>query len=249
MSKSKRLMLFSLICLLAFFILSAGVRGKLSGDEEKKDADDTRQKRDIDYVEVEDDDDLPRKKPIKRKDTPPPEDSVAGFLLLSNGDRIDGHVHLTRDGGVKVTHTEKKKLLRIRLDEVTHIEQRPTLERMEKEWRWVENANDEKVYTGREYPMRKLETIIHMKKGRTLKGLLMALIFVDNENGSRRFVLHKRQKGKPGTKMSDLIYVKTVDFRPPEKKDEKGAENKDAGKSGKEKDSEADKSGKKAAEK
>lgn len=238
-----------LICLLAFFILLTGVRGEQSAGEEKKNGDDTKQKRDIDYVEVEDDDDLPRKKPIKRKDAPPPEDSVKGFLLLSNGDRVDGHVRLTRDAVLKFTHTDKKKILRIRLDEVTHIEQHPTLERMEKEWRWVENANDEKVYTGREYPMRKLETIIHMKKGRTLKGLLMALIFVDNENGSRRFVLHKRQKGKPGTKMSDLIYVKTVDFRPPQKKDEKKTVKDDAGKDDKEKDSEADKSGKKADEK
>ena len=92
---------------------------------------------------------------------------------------------------------------------------------MEKEWRWKENANDEKVYTGREYPMRELETVLHLKDGRTLTGPLTTLIYVANANGDQRFLLHKRQKGDPGMKLADLVYVKLVDFRPPRKQDKK----------------------------
>lgn len=215
MSKSKhparRLASCLMISLLASGICAAGEEPK---NEAKKDT------RDIEYVEVEAPDDEPAKPPIRRRTKAVPPGSVPGRLLLSNGDRVSGHVHLTRDAVLKFTDPDKKKLLRIRLDELTHIEQRVIIERMEKEWRWLENANDRKVYTGREYPMRKLQTVLHMKTGRILHGVAAALLFVSNENARRRFVLHKRQKGKPGTSLSDLIYVKLVDFRPPEEKKE-----------------------------
>ena len=171
--------------------------------------------RDIDYVEEAPDKEAPA--PPVGRDAPPPPDSVSGLLALSSGDRVEGLVHLTRDKTLDFFDPAKKKLLHVRLDELTHIEQKPVNERMEKEWRWKENANDEKVYTGREYPMRELETTLHFKDGRTLTGPLTALVFVRNANGEQRFILHKRQKGEPGQKSADLVYVALVDFRPPAK--------------------------------
>jgi hypothetical protein len=191
--------------------------------EEKPKTDSEKGTRDIEFVE-EDVKDEPTNPPIRRRTEAPPPDAVKGFLLLSNGDRVEGDIHLTRDTVLKFYHTDKKTLLRVRLDELTHIEQQPTVERMEKEWRWLENANDQKVYTGREYPLRQLDTTLHMKDGRTLKGELTALIFVTNENGRQRFILHKRQKGDPGQKLSELLYVKLADFRVSEKKTEKKEE-------------------------
>jgi len=184
-------------------------------DEEPK-ADAKKPERKIEYEEVEvPDDPAP---PIKRTKVARPIDSMPGFLVLSNGDRVTGHVHLTRDAVLKFYDPKQKKLIRVRLDELTHIEQKVVVQRMEKEWRWLENANDQKVYTGRTYPMRKLVTVLHPKHGKTLTGPLNALLYVTNANGRQRFVIHKRQKGKVGTKLADLIYVKLVDFRPPEKK-------------------------------
>ncbi len=157
--------------------------------------------------------------PIERETPPAPPDSVAGALVLSSGDRVEGLVHLTRDATLKFFDPAKKELLSVRLDELTHLEQKPVAERMEKEWRWKENANDEKVYTGREYPMRELETTLHFKDGRALTGPLAALVFVANANGEQRFLLQKRQKGEPGQKLADLVYVTLVDFRPPAKQE------------------------------
>ena len=174
--------------------------------------------RDIDYVEEAPDKEAPA--PPVGRDAPPPPDSVSGSLALSNGDRVEGLIHLTRDATLKLFDPAKKKLLSVRLDELTHVEQKPVNERMEKEWRWKENANDEKVYTGREYPMRELDTTLHFKDGRALTGALTALIFVRNANGEQRFILHKRQKGEPGQKPADLVYVALVDFRPPVKPDD-----------------------------
>ena len=194
--------------------LAFAVAASMAGAADKPKDDAGKKSRDIDYVD-EKADDQPEP-PIKRN-APPPEDSVPGVLLLSSGERVEGSVHLTRDSVLKFTDPAKKKLLRVRLDELTHIEQRVVEEHMEKEWRWLENANDKKVFTGKEYPMRELETVLHFKDGRTLAGPLTAPIFVANANGDRRFLLHKRQKGDVGTKLADLVYVKLVDFRPQEK--------------------------------
>ena len=172
---------------------------------------------DIQYAD-DDSTEGPTQSPITPRTEPVPPDAVKGFLVLSSGDRVEGAIHLTRDAVLKFYHAEKKTLLSLRLSELTHIEQEPTVERMEKEWRWLENANDQKVYTGKEYPVRELETVLHTKDGRTLRGELTALLFVVNDNGQQRFVLHRRQKGDPGQKLSDLLYVKLVDFRQVAKK-------------------------------
>jgi hypothetical protein len=208
MSKSKPLLLPAAI-LLAFAVTTAFA---LAADTPKDDP--GKKSRDIDYVEDKADD---QPEPPIRRDAPPPEGSVPGVLLQSNGERIEGSVHLTRDAGLKFTDPGKKKLLSVRLDELTHVEQRVVEEHMEKEWRWLENASDKKVFTGKEYPVRELETVLHFKDGRTLAGPLTAPIFVANANGDRRFLLHKRQKGDVGTKLADLVYVRLVDFRPQEK--------------------------------
>jgi hypothetical protein len=197
--------------------LSLAVSASSAG--EKSSGDSPKPPPDIRYVD-DDTPEPPTQSPIEPRTEPTPPDAVKGFLQLSSGDRVEGAIHLTRDALLKFYHAEKKTLLGIRLAELTHIEQQPAVERMEKEWRWLENANDRKVYTGKKYPMRELETVLHMKDGRTLKGELTALLFVANGNGTQRFVLHRRQKGDPGQKLSDLLYVKLVDFRPPAKKSE-----------------------------
>ncbi len=199
---------------IAAFALAAGGAFARAEDKPKEGA--KADDKGIDYVEEAPEREAPAP-PIGR-DAPPPPDSVQGFLALSSGDRIEGLVHLTRDAALKFYDPAAKKLLNVRLDELTHLEQKPVNERMEKEWRWKENASDEKVYTGREYPMRELETTLHFKDGRTLTGPLTALVFVTNANGDQRFILHKRQKGEPGQKLADLVYVALVDFRPAPKK-------------------------------
>lgn len=177
---------------------------------------------DIEYVEDEpgkDEDEKPAD-PFGRRRRKRP-DAVIGTVRLSNGGKLNGEIYLTRDRKLRFYHRQEKKLLLLTLAELDHVECRVVVERMQPEWRWKENANDEKVYTGKHYPMREYETVLHFKNGRTLVGDCTALIYVRNENGEVRFIIHKRQKGKVGQKLSDLVYVKLVDFRKPTGPDEK----------------------------
>jgi hypothetical protein len=210
---------------LVMVVLVAVLASAQFAEEEEKKSGDDKKKSDIEFVDDVDAKE-PKSAPI-RKDVPPRADAIPGYLSLSNGDRIEGDVYLTRDAKMKVFVTEKKENQTFGLDEVLYIEQTPATEQMEKEWRWKENASDEKVYTGKEYPWRLLTTTLHLKDGRTVTGDLTQLVYVRNKNGEQRFILHKRQKGEPGQKLADLLYVKLLDLRPPEKKPEAEKEKKE----------------------
>ena len=178
-----------------------------------------KDKPDIEYVEDDPADEQPAN-PFGERNTDRP-DAVAGKLTLSNDRELTGLLTLTRNKKLHFTHREKKKRLFFDLAEIETIACRVIVERMEPEWRWKENANDEKVYTGRHYPVRELETVLCLKDGRELVGDCTALVYLHTENGASRFIIHKRQKGKVGQKLEDLVYVKLVDFRKPPEQPEK----------------------------
>ena len=177
-------------------------------------AEDKRDEPDIEYVEDKPDGSEEPTNPFGKRSVER-DDALAGLLELSDGKKFVGELYLTRDAKLRFYHRAKKKLLFFELRELTHIECRVLVERMEPEWRWKENANDEKVYTGRHYPMRELETVLHLKDAKELVGDCTALLYLRTENGASRFIIRKRQKGKVGQKLEDLLYVKLVDFRPP----------------------------------
>ena len=184
--------------------------------EEKAKAEAKPDEPDIQYVEGEAEDEEEPANPFGAKEAKKP-GALPGTVVLSDGKKLSGDVRLTRDKKLRFYHREKKKLLLLTLAELERIECRVLEEHMEPEWRWRENANDEKVYTGKHYPMRKLETVLHLKTGKTLVGDCTALLYVGTDNGESRFVIHKRQKGEVGQTLKDLIYVKEVDLRPPTK--------------------------------
>lgn len=85
-------------------------------------------------------------------------------------------------------------------------------EAMEQEWRWKEMGVPERVYTGREYPTRRLQWKFHLIDDSTITGTVKGqpLHLRLGQTALPPFVLHERSKGEPGQKMSDLIYVKRV---------------------------------------
>jgi hypothetical protein len=96
---------------------------------------------------------------------------------------------------------------------------------MEKEWKFRETTSDEKMFTGRTYPSREYTHRITLRDGRTIAGPLSAIIYVQPAAASadakdaaapaktpetRQFILHKRDKGEPGTDLQSLVYVRCI---------------------------------------
>jgi len=155
-------------------------------------------------------------------------DAVPGAMLLSDGKILKGNFYLTRDHNLKIYDETKERIREVPLNAVREIECSVKKEWMEKEWRFKENANNEKIYTGRTYPSRIYVHELKLKRGDSIQGPLAALIYfepappnnepeneqpgaiADTPPGPVRYLLHKRDKGKPGEELKDLIYVKRI---------------------------------------
>ena len=151
-------------------------------------------------------------------------DAVRGTIELSNGKTVQGKIYLTRGHNLHIYDTKLERFRDVPLRAAEEVKCIIQKEWMEKEWRFKEAANDEKVYTGRSYPARLYVYEIKLKRGDSIKGPLSALLYVESaEEGGKsnekpasprlkptRYLLHKRDKGKPGQTLKDLVYVKRI---------------------------------------
>jgi hypothetical protein len=139
------------------------------------------------------------------------DDAVPGYVELSDGSVHPGQVYLTRETKLKIFDEPEKKFRDVPLRVVKTIDCAVLKEWVEREWRFKENANDEKVYTGRNYPSREYVHTITLDDGRSVRGPLQAIVYVQPEGRkAERYLLHKRDKGEVGTGLEALTYVRSV---------------------------------------
>ena len=141
-------------------------------------------------------------------------DTIPGFVELSDGTVHPGQIYLTRDARLKIFDVARNRAREVPLAAVRRIECSVKKEWTEKEWRFKENANDQKVYSGRSYPVREYSHSITLSDGRIIQGPLSAIIYVsdDHEQEPERFLLHERDKGHAGTELKSLIYVRVIEL-------------------------------------
>ncbi len=150
------------------------------------------------------------------------QDSFPGYVELSDGTIRPGNVYLTRDKRLKIFDQEMKRQREVPLKVVKQIECRVKKEWMEKEWKFKELASDEKMYTGRTYPVREYAHQITLNDDRKITGPLSGLVYVQplmsSSPGERtavppkaeRYLFHQRQKGNIGDKLESVVYVRFV---------------------------------------
>jgi hypothetical protein len=143
-------------------------------------------------------------------------DAGPGYVELSDGSVHPGQIYLTRDARLKILDAEQQRTRDVPLSAVRRIDCQVKREWMEKEWRFKENANDEKVYTGRLYPSREYTHKITLQEGRTIQGPMSAIVYVQAEGSSdrvaQRFLLHERDKGPPGRELKSLSFVRVIEL-------------------------------------
>jgi hypothetical protein len=140
------------------------------------------------------------------------DDAVPGYLETSDGKIHPGRLSLTRDAKLKIYDEERKRHREIPLKGIDRIDCTVLEERDEKEWRFKENSNDEKYFTGRTYPAREYAHKITLQNRQTVQGSLSGIVYVqaDLAEEPERFLLHKRDKGEPGTELKSLVYVRSI---------------------------------------
>ena len=137
---------------------------------------------------------------------------MPGFLETSDGKVHPGKVSLTRDAKLKIYDEERKRHREIPLLAIERIDCTVLKEWNEKEWRFKENASDEKYFTGRTYPSREYVHTITLVNRQTVQGSLSGIVYVqaDQAEEPERFLLHKRNKGEPGTELKSLPFVRSI---------------------------------------
>jgi hypothetical protein len=133
-------------------------------------------------------------------------------LELSDGTIKPGKLSLTRDSRLKIFDEARKRHRDVPLKAIKRIDCTVLKEWVEKEWRFKENVNDEKYFTGRTYPVREYTHKITLQNGQTIQGSLSAIVYVQTESAQNRdrFLLHKRDKGELGTDLRSLVYVRSI---------------------------------------
>lgn len=162
-----------------------------------------------------DDDEPPALNPFAPR-SPQREDAQLGCVELSDGAIFPGRVFLTRDTRLRIYDQKLQRQREVPLRVVRSIECTIEKEWMEREWRFKENANDEKIYTGRQYPARQYRYQITLQDDRTISGTMSGIIYVssydDPQAKPERFLLHKRDKGPVGSKLESLVFLQKVEL-------------------------------------
>jgi hypothetical protein len=140
------------------------------------------------------------------------DDAVPGFLEMSDGAIHPGLLFLTRDARLKIFDEAQKRQREIPWKSIKQIDGSVLKEWVEKEWRFKENASDEKLFTGRTYPAREYSHKITLQNNQMIRGSLAGIVYVqaDPAREPKRFLLHKRDKGEPGTDLKSLVYVRSI---------------------------------------
>ena len=106
------------------------------------------------------------------------DDAVPGYLETSDGKVHPGQITLTRDARLKIFDEQQKKHREIPLKAIKRIDCTVLKEWVEEEWRFKENASDEKYFTGRTYPAREYTHTITLQNGQKIEGTLSGIVYV-----------------------------------------------------------------------
>jgi hypothetical protein len=151
--------------------------------------------------------------PFERGDVLARRDAVPGFIELSSGRKVPGKICTTRGRRLKVFNLDRQAYEFVPVPALERIEAVVEWERIEREWRFKEAGNPEKVYSGREYPARKIAWRLTLRNGHVITGHILGQpLYVAREGEPERWILHDRQKGDVGTTLEALLYIRRVEF-------------------------------------
>lgn len=139
-------------------------------------------------------------------------DALPGMVELSDGTLLRGWMHTTPGKPWLVYVEQEKRWRRVPFAAALSIRAQVTEEKMEMQWRWKGMGEPERVYTGKTYPTQRFLWELLLADGSTLTGTIKGQpLWIQTQNGRHGpFVLHERNKGKVGTNLSDLVYVRRI---------------------------------------
>ncbi|MEO0509907.1 MAG: hypothetical protein AAF065_08625 [Verrucomicrobiota bacterium] len=88
-------------------------------------------------------------------------------------------------------------------------------ERYDKNWKWAGPNSKEKIFSDLSYPVRELIGKVEFTSGETLIGNIQSIAFyLQKEKAYKKtkFLHQSKKQGKEGQKLSDLVYMTSIEF-------------------------------------
>jgi hypothetical protein len=136
----------------------------------------------------------------------------SGTLKLSSGEIYSGEIRFTETDVLKIYDLDKKKYISVTVGEIKSLKTRVVKSEMLKSWVFKEAGSPEKIYTGKEYPHVEFEHDVALSSGTTIRGHVVATVYITVADEERRFILKKKERGEDDQKLSDIIYVSEISF-------------------------------------
>ncbi len=138
--------------------------------------------------------------------------ALPGVIELSDGTVIAGMLWTAGDAPLAVYVEAEKRWRRVPLAAALAITAVVVQERMEDVWRWKTAGEDEKIYSGEQYPFRRFEWTLTIADGSEITGVIkgQAIRVAATAGPSDTRILAERTKGEVGQTLAELIYVQRI---------------------------------------
>jgi hypothetical protein len=139
-------------------------------------------------------------------------DALPGVIELSDGNQLAGGLYTTLEKPWIVWCEATRSWRRVDFLTLLSIEAVVEEQRMELSWRPKGMGEPEKVYTGKQYPMRRMHWRFKLIDGSVIEGSTKGQpVFVELAGRvSGPFILGERMKGQDGQTLEDLVYVRKI---------------------------------------
>ncbi len=138
-------------------------------------------------------------------------DGLPGTIIWSDGKTQSGDLSLSPGKDLHIFTPLGQTV--VRLEDVREMRFVPEKEEMFEGFYFPLPGQPVQKKTGEVYPIRYLEAELALNNGQTLSGhLITTVLYLSNDDGTKKVILEAKQKGADKEKLSDLIYACTIQF-------------------------------------
>ncbi len=133
-------------------------------------------------------------------------------VRLSDGTTVTGSLYIPNDS-IQIYDAARRRRYTLRPAELKRLETIIERQGLEERWLFRQSGLDDKVRTGRYYPVREYRTRATFHDGRQVSGHVIAkTVHVRTEDRRLRYILRHKHEGDVGQHLGDLVYVRSIDF-------------------------------------
>jgi hypothetical protein len=157
----------------------------------------------------------PRQQNPRGPDSQAAGESLPGVLVLSDDTVLAGRIYTTLDKDLEVWEASQQRYRGVPPVLVLSISAVVVSQETQPEWRWKEMGSEERVYTGRQQPLRRLEWKLHLIDDSYITGSIKGQplwVRTADDKTHGPYLLSERQTGQPDQTLAQLLYVKQVVF-------------------------------------